>query len=450
MWELLVYVALGTGVNLWRERRKRRLPFREWKEAAASLGLHLEETSGSLRGQLRLPAREESIQVRISPSRHSGQGPQIAIVAPWPRGFFHIRLRPAAEKPAEAAGAIEIGEDRFDQAFYVEGPAPLLFALLDAEARRLLIAVPENALRIAHGELRAKAGLASFTETLRLLLDLARHLSQPLDVAQRLARNAREDASSEARLRNLLVLVRELPGETVTREALRAACTDPSPKVRLRAAEVLGADTHSLLLELAASTEDDTAGARAVALLGRELPPERTREILGQALRHSLFKTARACLEALGGSSDPADIDLLAKALMRETGDRLATVVQALEATHSPAAEPPLLAALRHIRTDVRVAAARTLGRIGTAAAVLPLQETAAQTREQDLRRAALQAVAEIQSRLPGASPGQLSLAPPDAGQLSLAETEAGQLSLADAASGQLSIPPESGPPRPV
>ena len=42
------------------------------------------------------------------------------------------------------------------------------------------------------------------------------------------------------------------------------------------------------------------------------------------------------------------------------------------------------------------------------------------------------QAVAAIQSRLPGASPGQLSLAATDAGALSLAEDESGRLSLRD------------------
>ena len=48
------------------------------------------------------------------------------------------------------------------------------------------------------------------------------------------------------------------------------------------------------------------------------------------------------------------------------------------------------------------------------------------------------QAIAEIQLRLPGATPGQLSLAGAEAGQLSLAQAEAGQLSIATDAGGQL------------
>ena len=47
------------------------------------------------------------------------------------------------------------------------------------------------------------------------------------------------------------------------------------------------------------------------------------------------------------------------------------------------------------------------------------------------VRSAARQAIAEIQSRLSGAGPGQLSLAGGEAGQHSLSENEAGRRSLA-------------------
>jgi hypothetical protein len=78
---------------------------------------------------------------------------------------------------------------------------------------------------------------------------------------------------------------------------------------------------------------------------------------------------------------------------------------------------------------------------------VLPLQEAAGRSVPGSrLRRAAHQAIAEIQARLEGATPGQLSLATadiPEAGQLSLAPAEAGDLSLAADPGGQLSFPPE-------
>jgi len=77
-------------------------------------------------------------------------------------------------------------------------------------------------------------------------------------------------------------------------------------------------------------------------------------------------------------------------------------------------------------------------------AAVLPLEEAAESfSHGPELVRATRQAIAEIQSRLPGASPGQLSLAGVETGQLSLA-TESGELSLATAdPAGELSLPPE-------
>jgi hypothetical protein len=47
------------------------------------------------------------------------------------------------------------------------------------------------------------------------------------------------------------------------------------------------------------------------------------------------------------------------------------------------------------------------------------------------------QAIAEIQARLAGAAPGQLSLAGGEAGALSLADGEPGRLSLADEEPGE-------------
>jgi hypothetical protein len=74
------------------------------------------------------------------------------------------------------------------------------------------------------------------------------------------------------------------------------------------------------------------------------------------------------------------------------------------------------------------------LGRVGTSAAVGPLRE--AEEGDAEMRRAARQAIAEIQSRLAGAAPGQLSLAGGEAGALSLAEDERGRLSLAPSSRG--------------
>ena len=98
---------------------------------------------------------------------------------------------------------------------------------------------------------------------------------------------------------------------------------------------------------------------------------------------------------------------------------------------------------------DLRIAAAIALGRVGSTAAVLPLKQTAERfSSDPQLSQATRQAIAEIQSRIPGASPGQLSLAGAEVGQLSLAQAEAGQLSLSTDSVGQLSISDTEETPR--
>lgn len=245
---------------------------------------------------------------------------------------------------------------------------------------------------------------------------------------------------------NLRLLVREFPGEPGTLDTLRnAAWSDLSLEIRLRAASELGVEGHPVLVALAESMVDDLVSAQAVSALKQILPFERVRAILDLSLRRRRLQTARACLEVLGYSGDAADIDMLAKVMALEQGELAVTAALALGVTGCAAAEPPLILALQGETTDdVRVAAAKALGRVGSAAAVLPLKEaTERSAGNPEILRALRQAIAEIQSRLPGASPGQLSLAGVEVGQLSLAQAEAGQLSLAADPAGQLSLQPK-------
>ena len=90
------------------------------------------------------------------------------------------------------------------------------------------------------------------------------------------------------------------------------------------------------------------------------------------------------------------------------------------------------------------------MGWAGSAAAVLQLEEAAESfSHDPEFVLATRQAIAEIQSRLPGASPGQLSLAGIETSQLSPAQAEASRLSLATDPAGQLSLPPEEPPEEP-
>ncbi|HEX3526322.1 MAG TPA: HEAT repeat domain-containing protein [Thermoanaerobaculia bacterium] len=389
-------------------------------------------------------ARVGPLGVRIEGLRSSESSLQVVVVVPGLPGFSDVRIHRELRDPLPWVREIEVGDELFDSTFYIGGPLRLVCALLDAKARHLLLSVnAEGRLEIVGGEIQAETSDRQLSYVLPRLLDLGRRLSQPRDVTLRLARNARRDPVPEVRLQNLILLVRESPESPVTVKALRRACSDSSPKIRLWAARELGAEGRDVLLQLAASEGDDDCSAQAVLTLGLELPFEPTRAILVQALHRRHIQTARACLEVLGRSSTAAAVKVLAKVVAREKGEFAVAAAQALGMTGSAAAEPPLIQALQHETAEVRVAAAKGLGRLGSAAAVLPLQEAAERSpRDHEIGRATRQAIADIQSRLPGDSPGQLSLASTEAGRLSLAPTEVGQLSLADDPAGQLSLPP--------
>ena len=382
----LVVLALGIPVGvpliLWlthRQDLRNHQRRRGWEDAALSCGFHVVEKGSRLR------ARAGPVELRIEP--RSNQGTQITIVVPSLPDFDKVKIHPAATThhlPHLLVPEIESGDARFDRAFSLEGPARSVLALLDAQTRHLLLSLKaQGRLEISSGEIRLAPTLPWSSRPLPDLLEIGRRFAQSRNALRRMAENAHHDPEPGVRLRNLLLLIQELPGNPVTVKALRTACSDPSPEIRLRAAQELGAEGRNILLEFAESREDDALSAGAVSILDRELPVERVRGILDGALNGRRLQTACACLEVLG--------------------------------------------------------------HVGSAADVLPLQQAAERfTLDLELRRAARQAIAEIQSRLQGAAPGQLSLAGVDMGQLSLAGNEAGQLSLAIDPTGQLSLPEES------
>jgi HEAT repeat protein len=268
---------------------------------------------------------------------------------------------------------------------------------------------------------------------------MGQRLAPSSEIARHLAENVVQDPQRGVRFQSLLALIAEPRDGPEIAAALREACLDPAFEIRLHAAKELGAEGHGVLLEVAENAEDDELTAEAVSALNRDgaLPFERANAILDMALRRRRLRTARACVEALVPGRDKA-VEKLAKVLKREQGELALAAAGALAATGAPAAEPPLIQALPREDPSLRKAVVEALGRMGTAAAVLPLQE-AGELADRDLRRAARQAIDAIQSRLQGASPGQLSLARAEAGQLSLAQ-DGGELSLADDPAGRLSL----------
>jgi HEAT repeat protein len=430
----LLLGGVGIGIGLLRSHGR----LQRWQAAAVSCGLKIASQSPFLRPNLEAFAGE--VRVKIETCGNKGRLTRIAIKAPEPwRGFNNVSLRP--ESILTWPRQIEIGDRSFDDTFAIDGPLWPLLAAFDAETRGLLRLVQaESRLQLSSGQLRAEMSDRKVGEVLPLLLKLSRRFARPLDLPRRLAENAGQDPEPGVRLQNLLVLIRELPEAPATAEALRKACSDPSPAMRLQAARELGAEGHGILLAIAEGP-DDALSAQAVAALGGELPFERAKDLLGRA---SGLQTARACLEALARHGAAA-VEVLAKVLEEEEGALAPDAARALGDTGSPAAEPPLIQALQREQKALQVAAANALARVGSVTAVLPLEEAADGLFPGELRRAARQAIAEIQSRVQGAAPGQLSLAGAETGQLSLAQ-EGGELSLAENPEGQLSLPPEERP----
>jgi HEAT repeat protein len=202
----------------------------------------------------------------------------------------------------------------------------------------------------------------------------------------------------------LRTLLRAYPSQArIVDPVVRAATGDEDAEVRLEAATALGAEgTPTLAALVADASLEDTLSARAVEALGKEMPADLARATLRQELAASVgqhrLATACACASALGRRGEAQDEELLLRALPKGPDETL------------------------------RLAAARALGAAGSARAVPSLAELS-RSDSASLQRAGRLAIQAIQSRLQGATPGQLSLGTADSGQVSLADDVAGRLS---------------------
>jgi hypothetical protein len=426
-------MAIGASVAYLLVSLRRQAQREAWQRTAQRVGLtDVQPGSGGLFERASLSGDAGDLHVRLESYRRGKyeRGTRL-VVSGLGHGTGGLSLRreglATAFESFVGEREIEIGDPSFDEQFYIRGQAPTAFAVLGPEAREPLaellrgrvVAGPGEPVSVdaslADGRLEVRVRERGFSSAnrermpaiLERVLQVARLLVAPADVAARIAANLEHEPADGVRLRGLAALAREFPGHPATRERLRAALLDRSDEVRLRAATTLGGEGRATLLQLLTRDADDSCVARALAALGEHLPAELAEATLRRALSTGVRKeTTLACLEQL-------------------------------RAHGRPDAEAVVLEALRHEDDAIVEAAARALGRIGTAAAVTPLLEAADRGR----RGVCRQAIAEIQSRLPGAGAGQLSLATGDAGALSLAEGDPGRLSLVESV-GSIQPPP--------
>lgn len=438
MIEWLAGLAAATSVLAggiaWRRADKRRLlAARRNLAAACDLAEVALDDSGTLtgrKGQLDVTMRGYRDRGRI------GAGTRVSIGGLMP----DLRLARAGlgERLWRALGArdLELGDPVLDSMVLLQGPALEVRALFDATTRTAARTALEAfaSLRIERGQIAADGDEAAggarprlVASDLKILLDLGRRLRPPETPVSRLAQIAHADPLDTVRATALRTLTEVEPRHAETRIALRAALNDASPALRLQAAQALGDDGAPTLLALADDLAvDDALGAEALAALGDRFTVEQARPILQRAAVTRRTSCARAALAAVarGGAAEVATI---AEVLARSSEPIQASAATVLGTMGVSSAIAHLRSALRAQSIVVAAAAARALGNCATADEVAPLRE--AEARGGDLRRAAREAIAAIQSRLTGATPGQVSLA-----------GASGEVSIVDSADGRVSL----------
>ena len=446
-------LAAPFAIRADRRRRKQRQEGLQW--IADRFGLS--EVSV---GPWQLIARYGRHRVRIEQGRGEGKMP-ITLVAV--EGNSGITLRPEPRNPLQKVlgeREIELGDEGFDAAVEVHGAPDRVRALLDVETRATVMAMLGGLLVVpgrrplsirgravlVHGDLQARLDdhprmptAVELADALGALLAIAERFERPADLAARLASAIENEPEWRVRLQGLQTLSTSYPAHPATAAALRHALLDEQAEVRLHAAVALGEEGHASLLALARHERTaDTIAAQAVGALGDRMPADVGVQVLRQALRTRRLRTCVACVQAVDPLGGPEARELLVKMLTRESGELAVAAAHALGryARGGDEIEEALIRALERDDDAVRLAAIEALGHMGSARSVMSIQEAGRAGADAETRRAARQAVAEIQSRLPGASAGQLSVAEDGAGRLSLAD---------DDPRGRLSMP---APPR--
>jgi hypothetical protein len=343
--------------------------------------------------------------------------------------------RGSRQRDTPSAGGVEVGDPELDPAVVLWLGSPGLLSLFDAETRARVRAEFAGTydLRIAYGELVARLvrpawGRGDALETtVRSLVTLAHRLEAPAEPAVRLGRMATGDPLGGVRYRALLTLIQLFPQAPGTRDFLRVALLDPEAAVRLHAAKAVGEEGKGTLRALAVDPRvDDAVAAEAIDVLGASFALADARAVAASAVGAGRVRTAVAAFSVVGRGGS-GEVPGVADLLSRTDGLVAVAAVRALAAIGGPSVEVPLVAALRAPEAVVAAAAAGALVTCGGVASVPDLKT--AEGRGGDVRRAARQAIAAIQARLTGASPGQVSLA-----------SAGGEMSVADSADGRVSF----------
>jgi hypothetical protein len=427
----LTAAVVGTIVLIVASRSSERRSLDSRRRIAEACGLEdMRFDRGVVRG------RHGSLTVQIDIDRERGGANAVVTlrglvpVLQIERTTFGARVREAI-----GGGDLEIGDPGFDAEVVIGSSDPAIAcALLDGATRRCIRDVlgAGYPFSVRGGTLTASllkhvGRRDPFTvETVGTLLDVAHRLEAPQSLEARLADVARNDPLGSVRSKALQVLLDTAAAHPETQKALRAAVRDASAEIRLLAARALCAEGEPVLRDLVVDPlQPDAVVEAAVIALGPRLTLATARGMLVRADSGRVRSgTAALRVVAQGGAPEvPFVVDLL----MRVRGGLAIAAIEALATIGGPAVEAPLVQALGAGEPAVAAAAARALARWGTVAAVPALRT--AEARGVEVGPPARTAIAAIQSRVTGATPGQVSLAGAS-GEVSVVDSIDGQVSL--------------------
>ena len=427
----LAAAAAGTLLLVAAARRSQRR-FRDRRLGiAGACGLQDARVEGGV-----VRGRHGTLTVEIDVERDRG-GANAVVTVSGLAPVLSIERTSFGARVWEAVGGsdLQIGDPAFDADVVIGSSDPAVaHALLDGATRQRLrdLLGAGRPLSVRGGSLTASllkpVGRPDhFTvEAVGALLDVAHRLEAPASLAARLADTARNDVLDAVRSKCLHALLDTQAAHPETQKALRAALRDTSPEIRLLAARTLGAEGDPVLRDLMVDPlQPDAVAEAAVVALGPRLTLATARGMLVRA-GSSRVRSGAAALRVVAQGGAP-EVPFVAELLARVRGGLAIAAIEALATIGGPAVEAPLVGALAAGEPAVAAAAARALARWGTIGAVAALR--AAEQRGVEVGPPARTAIAAIQSRLPGASPGQVSLAGAS-GELSVVESTDGRVSL--------------------
>ena len=306
-----------------------------------------------------------------------------------------------------------IGDDRFDTKINARGNEVACRAVLDADARAAALKAFSmlQKLRIEDGvALWRFDGPLYAVESLETALDrmipaVKGFVLASADV-ERIAGHVATDPCTGVRLRCLDLLVRKFPNRAETAAAIRAGFSDTDREVKLVAASRLGEEGWAVILESTDAAQPEPVRERAIREVGRQFPSERAVPILRRAITDVMVNVRIAAIETL---AEHYPEELVKVAVRSGTPLEVQEALLTAASKVGAKAEQVLLALAERGDEAIRLHAIIALASVGTVAAIPRLREIGVAA----LRNAIETTVAEIQARLEGAEPGQLTLSEP-------------------------------------